>query len=389
MGGFANQTVFNFLASKPSQPTVTSYLPLSFFQPFFRGAGRAVTLEPLTQAERNLVYQVRIFTRYRQNMIPAILTSNAPSDVNQGTAGTDPTPGYLTVLFNIQSVENDRFTVAAYERLLKLYQEYVKGSASSGISQIQVDQVASNLQTQRGNLLTDEATYKASIDSFKMQLGLPPDLPCILDRSITSGFKEVFGNLSRWAAKDEHDPADLDEIVDGLPRLESIIIDGRELFRYDGKQLKQIYADPEKQQEILLAAERIALENRLDLMNNRGALYDAWRQIEVTSNALQGVFNVTLTNQITTPPTTTNPFGFSDQSKTFSVVVNTELPLVRVTERNAFRLATDHLPPQPEAPGVPRGRRQAGRPRRDLPADLRGGELRDRQGQPPRHGPEA
>ena len=89
----------------------------------------------------------------------------------------------------------------------------------------------------------------------------------------------------------------------------------------------------------MLAAERIALERRLDVMNARAELYDAWRQIRVTANALRGVLNVTLTNQFLTPPTTTNPFAFLEQAKQFSLVINAELPLVRLDERNNFRTA--------------------------------------------------
>ena len=147
-----------------------------------------------------------------------------------------------------------------------------------------------------------------------MELGLPPDLPCVLDRSdharvsATSSATWPGGRPRTSTTRRSWTTSSA-----ACRELESIVIDGRELFRYDGNQLKQVYADPEKQQEILLAAERVALENRLDLMNNRAQLYDAWRQIAVTANALKGVFNVTVTNQITTPPTTTNPFGFSDQ----------------------------------------------------------------------------
>ena len=66
--------------------------------------------------------------------------------------------------------------------------------------------------------------------------------------------------------------------------------------------------------------------------------YDAWRQIKVSANALQGVFTVSLSNQILTPPNNNNPFGFLDQAKAFSLAFNAELPLVRVAERNTFRL---------------------------------------------------
>ena len=74
-------------------------------------------------------------------------------------------------------------------------------------------------------------------------------------------------------------------------------------------------------------------------MNTRAQLYDAWRQIRVQANALKGILNVALTNQILTPPTTTNPFAFMSQAKQFSLVLNAELPLIRVAERNNFRTA--------------------------------------------------
>ena len=92
------------------------------------------------------------------------------------------------------------------------------------------------------------------------------------------------------------------------------------------------------------AAVRIALEYRLDLMNTRAQLYDAWRQIRVTANALKGVLNVALRTISTRRPTTTNPFAFLSQAKQFSLVLNAELPLVRVAERNNFRTGHHQLP---------------------------------------------
>ena len=110
----------------------------------------------------------------------------------------------------------------------------------------------------------------------------------------------------------------------------------------------------------MLAAERTALEHRLDLMNSRAQLYDSWRAIKVAANALQGVFNVALTNQYITPPTTNNPFAFIEQAKQFSLVINAELPLVRVNERNAFRSA---LIGYQRAAGACRARRTRSRSR--------------------------
>ena len=72
--GFANELMFNFAGKNPQQPNVISALPISFVQPLLRGGGRAVTLEPLTQAERNLLYAVRSFGLFRQQFFVVTLT---------------------------------------------------------------------------------------------------------------------------------------------------------------------------------------------------------------------------------------------------------------------------------------------------------------------------
>ena len=64
------------------------------------------------------------------------------------------------------------------------------------------------------------------------------------------------------------------------------------------------------------AVVQAALTNRLDLMNARAAVVDAWRQIAVTANALQGVFNVDYNLSSTTPPDSKNPFAFAGARST-------------------------------------------------------------------------
>ena len=80
-----------------------SALPISFVQPLLRGGGRAVTLEPLTQAERNLLYAVRAFALFRQQFFVVTLTGgtiqNFGNDFHSGRASpsagnTDPTVGF-------------------------------------------------------------------------------------------------------------------------------------------------------------------------------------------------------------------------------------------------------------------------------------------------------
>src|SRR4029077_9376473 len=60
---FSNQTVFDFL--NPKRTTSVTDLNFNAIQPLLRGGGKAVALEPLTQVERNLLYQIRNFARFR------------------------------------------------------------------------------------------------------------------------------------------------------------------------------------------------------------------------------------------------------------------------------------------------------------------------------------
>src|SRR5262249_39009607 len=67
----ANQTVIN-LGAAPRDVVSTSTMSLDFLQPLLRGAGRAVTLEPLTLAERELLYAIRIFARFRKEFFVSL-----------------------------------------------------------------------------------------------------------------------------------------------------------------------------------------------------------------------------------------------------------------------------------------------------------------------------
>ena len=296
-----------------------STLPLTLVQPFLRGGGRAVTLELLTQAERNLVYEVRNFAKFRQEFLVAILVGG--SFTNFGSAvptlgfssggNIDPTTGFINVLQDLQVVENDRRNIAAFERLVAVYSELIEGE-SSGLTQLQLDQMASSVQSARQQLVADRTTYRSDLDQFKIQMGLPPDVPLVLDRGLTRKFTETFDAIDHWQRNPRRELSDLPKIAKRFPELEDVIIDGRSVP--GGVPMKEKISEDDLE-ALLLAAERVALEHRLDIMNARAQLYDAWRQIRVTANALLGYFNVALTNQFVTPPTTTNPFAFLEQAK--------------------------------------------------------------------------
>jgi len=81
------------------------------------------------------------------------------------------------------------------------------------------------------------------------------------------------------------------------------------------------------------------LVQRLDLMNQRGDLADAWRQIKLAGDDLKSIVDLRATQFLRTKTGSDNPFDFSfDDSETrLSVALDT--PLNRRLQRNNFRLA--------------------------------------------------
>jgi outer membrane protein TolC len=91
--------------------------------------------------------------------------------------------------------------------------------------------------------------------------------------------------------------------------------------------------------EAYAAVTQAALTKRLDLMNARGQVVDAWRQIAIAANSLQGAFDVRYDLNSTTPDGGNNPVAFSGTRSSHQVTFRAELPLVRRAERNNYRAA--------------------------------------------------
>ena len=299
-------------------------------------------LETLTQAERNLLYQARAFAKFRQEFIVAVLNGSTALSLGTGFGGnvfttgsnTDPVIGYIPVVFDVAQIMIDRRNVAYFEQLVNLYTQLIDGE-SSGLTQLQVDQARSSLLGARQSLVSDTQQYRFDLDRFKQQLGLPPDLPMIVDTGLIEPFNVVWDSIDDWQRDPKRDLKDLPTLVGRVPTLEDVVIDGRSTLNlYKGS---TTFSEEEELEDILQAGVRTAFEYRLDVMNARAQLYDAWRQIRFQANSLKGILNVGLTNQVLTPPTTTNPLGFFSQATQFSLVLNAELPLIRMAERNNFR----------------------------------------------------
>lgn len=116
----------------------------------------------------------------------------------------------------------------------------------------------------------------------------------------------------------------LEQLRTNWPALAPLTVDGEDLLAvpYDEATVKVAQA---------------ALINRLDLMNARAQVVDAWRQVTVAANALQGVFDVRYDLESTTPRDEAATFGFAGTRTRHTVTLDLEPPLVRRAERNQYR----------------------------------------------------
>ena len=135
-------------------------------------------------------------------------------------------------------------------------------------------------------------------------------------------FSAVLGNFSKVLTEARNEQ--LEKYRQSWPKLPVVCMDGVDL----------ITSPLEEAQD---RVGRAALINRLDLMNARSELVDAWRKIAVFANSLLGVFNVQYHMDGTTPPTENRPLQFSGSRTRHQLILNYELPLVRKQERNNYR----------------------------------------------------
>lgn len=197
----ANQTIID--VSGKNSPTIsTSNLVFDIGQPLLRGGGRAVALEPLTQAERDLLYEVRRFARFNKEFFVQIaggsgigapgglanLVTGATTIQNGGVVRANaPVLGYLPTVLRKLTIELQRRNVDEFVELLTFYREFAKGG---GLSPLQVDQVEQQMLNARTQLLSQEVNYLDALEQFKIQLGLPTDLPLELNDDVLKELRE-------------------------------------------------------------------------------------------------------------------------------------------------------------------------------------------------------
>ena len=178
----ANSLVFTF--SGVDKLVANSTIAATLTQPLLRGAGRWVRLDGLTQAERQVLYAVRTFARYRKQFY-----------VNLDTLSGN---GFLSLMLQVQTLRNFEANLKRQEENLRLHEAQQEAGI---VNLIQVDQAFQGYQSAKLSLLTAQTNLEASLDSYKLALGLPPRLPVVLDESYLKPFELVDPALEKLQAE--------------------------------------------------------------------------------------------------------------------------------------------------------------------------------------------
>jgi hypothetical protein len=222
--GLANSIVWQF--SGPDSHSYNTLLDFSFVQPLLRAGGRARVLERLTIAERTLLANVRQMERFRRGFYAEITTGR---DAGQGPqrrggffggsglegfsgvggggfgrigssggigttntgAGAAGAGGYMGLLQSTQEIRNLQANVDALRVSLAQLQAFAAAGRLGNRAEVQLGQAASALYDAESRLLTSKAQYQSDLDTYKVLLGMPPNLPVKIEDSALDQFNLI------------------------------------------------------------------------------------------------------------------------------------------------------------------------------------------------------
>ena len=311
----ANNTLWLFTGGNQSSTATT--LSYSLVQPLLFGAGRQVILEALTQAERNVLYAMRDFARFRQQFFVQtvsgggsnagafygllnnyqgvlnarynikLLTKQVERRSALASEKTDPIPFLLRgvppgevitlpelpekyakrlIYFEAGIIKELRWygepmtteefaelrPLVANKRLLEALEEIYALSAASNALNLETAQLLTSLATSQTSLLSTELSFQNALDSYKLQLGLPPDLWVTLDVEQLKPFQLISPELIQLE----------EELTDFVQKTQKLRDD-------------QLVSD-----ELLQLTEELTVLTRKVLKDGVGLLNEDWNRVQ-------------------------------------------------------------------------------------------------------------
>ena len=269
--------------------------------PLMRGAGEFVVTEPLTQAERDVVYALYTFERFKREFAVSVASE------------------YLSVLRQLDSVQNAEDN---YRRLISSTRRARRLADAGRLPEIQVDQSRQDELRARNQWVSAQESYQRQLDGFKLTLGLPTDARVELDRNelaaLGSALDELVSRESVEAGEQETPAADAPIELTPPGRGDS--------GRYELDETEALAT---------------ALQHRLDLRVAVGRVHDVQRTVAIAADQLRA--DVTLLGSGSAGARRTlASVGLDDailrpDEGLYSTLLTIDLPFERTAERNVYR----------------------------------------------------
>jgi len=277
------------------------FADVTMTMPLMRGSGKFVVTEPLTQAERDVVYVIFEFERFKRQF------------------AVDVASEYLSVLRQLDTIQNAEDN---YRRLIASTRRARRLADAGELSEVQVDQSRQDELRARNQWVSAQQSYQRQLDSFKLTLGLPTDARLELDRreleELTTALKDLFSG---------EDLAETEEETPAADAPVTLTEPGR--------------GQPGQYELHAAQALVLALDHRLDLRVAVGRVHDAQRTVAVAADQLRA--DITLLGSGSAGERRTLSSAGADDAilrpdeGLYSALLTIDLPFERTAERNAYR----------------------------------------------------
>lgn len=276
--------------------------------PLMRGSGEFVVTEPLTQAERDVVYALYTFERFKH------------------TFAVDVASEYLAVLQQQDQVRNAEDN---YRNLIASTRRARRLADAGRLPEIQVDQSRQDELRSRQRWVAAQESYQRRLDAFKLTLGLPADADIALDRSELDALAQRVNTIFQTPAT-QPAASETPETSQPSPGADAPI----ELVAPGVGQPGPYELDAQQ-------AVRTAMEKRLDLRVVVGRVFDAQRVAAVAADQLRADVSLMGSGSAGAGRTLAsveqpNSIVRPDEGS-YSALLTVDLPLERTAERNTYR----------------------------------------------------
>ena len=269
--------------------------------PLLRGSGKFIVTEPLTQAERNLVYQVREFEQYKRRFVVSIANS------------------YLGVLRSAQSVKNQE---DSYRRIVTTTRRSRRMADAGLIPEYQFDQAIQTELNARESWVSAQQSHTKSLEAFRVLLGLPPDADVEPIKEELDKLLAQLRSLSEGVMMADYSGEVPSADADVELKMPDLTHSGPNEIR------------PEKALELAFA-------NRPDFLNTMERVEDAQRAVLVAEDSLRGELTIGGSASIGEgrgAMSGNQPDAkFRPKEGSYGALLNVNLPIERTAERNRYR----------------------------------------------------